>query len=192
MKRFVGAGTCFEYAWLDHGACDETATPLVPRTLYGTAKDATRRVLETYLASSGVSFAWARLFFLYGEGEGFKRLVPSIADSLRAGREAHCSPGLVVRDFIDVRDAGRALAAIAASQATGAINVAGSVAHSIADVAKLLGELSRRPELIRLGALPDRPDDPPRIVADISRLRHEIGFKFIRDLREGLRDALRD
>lgn len=41
--QVVIAGTCAEYDWA-HGYCREESTPLNPVTLYGTAKDATRRV----------------------------------------------------------------------------------------------------------------------------------------------------
>jgi nucleoside-diphosphate-sugar epimerase len=33
-----------------------------------------------------------------------------------------------------------------------------------------------RPDLARPGSLPDREGDPPRLVADVSRLREEVGF----------------
>jgi nucleoside-diphosphate-sugar epimerase len=54
----------------------------------------------------------------------------------------------------------------------------------------MLGDLACRLDLIRLGALPDRADEPPRIVADVSRLIAEVGFRPRFDLRGGLQDAL--
>ena len=42
-QKVVIAGTCAEYDWT-HCYCQEDSTPLHPATLYGTAKDATRRL----------------------------------------------------------------------------------------------------------------------------------------------------
>ena len=139
---------------------------------------------------NGISFAWARLFFLYGAGEGEKRLVPSLARALAADLPAKCTSGGAVRDFLDVRDAAEALVALALSDVTGEVNIASGVATSIAQVAQSLGRLAAKPDLVQIGALEDRPNEPPCIVADVKRLREEVGFQPERSLEEGLEDAL--
>ncbi len=190
VQHFTGVGTCYEYDWPAAGDCHERDTPVVGHTLYDIAKTSCRSVLDALFAAHGLDFAWARLFFLYGPDEDARRLVASVARALTLGQAARCSQGLVVRDFMDVRDAGEALAAMTLSRITGAVNVASGQGASIADVATRLGQLAGRPELIKLGALPDRPDEPRRIVADIGRLRDEVGFEAQFDLATGLRDAL--
>lgn len=189
-KRFVGIGTCFEYGDANDSVCSETGTPARPADLYSVAKDACRRMIAAFAAEAGFSFAWARLFFLYGPGEDERRLVPSLARSLAAGESADCSSGLVVRDFMDVRDAGEALAAVVLSDLMGAINIGSGEATSVAEVAEKLGVLSNRPHLVQIGALPDRPNEPSRVVADVARLRTGLKFRPGRNLDEGLRDAL--
>lgn len=188
--RFIGTGTCYEYDWPAEGDCNEDGTPLKPALLYGVAKDATRRVLEEFGRAGNPGVAWARLFFLYGPGEGQTRLVPSIARALAAGEPALCSPGTVIRDFMDVRDAGRALALLALSDIRGAINIASGTGISVADIVRMLGRLAGRPELVRIGALADRPGEPPRIVADVTRLTGELGFRPEYTLEAGLGEAL--
>jgi nucleoside-diphosphate-sugar epimerase len=190
-RYFIGAGTCYEYDWPADGACSEVHTPLKPAQPYSIAKDAARRGIEAMSAEAGFAFAWARLFFLYGPGEGPNRLVPGLARALLAGEPAKCSSGRAVRDFIDVRDAGEALAAVALSGLSGPVNIASGEGVSVAEIAKKLGDLSGRPDLVRVGALADRPDEPPRIVADVTRLRTETAFRPTWTLDAGLRDALR-
>jgi nucleoside-diphosphate-sugar epimerase len=190
-KRFVGCGTCYEYDWPSKGDCSEFLTPLKPSTLYSEAKNTTRKSIEALAKETGMSFAWARLFFIYGPGEGENRLVPSLARALNAGDPARCSTGQAVRDFMDVRDAGEALAALTVSRATGGFNIASGEGTAVADIARKLAQFSGRPDLLQIGALPDRPNEPPRIVADVTRLQNELGFKPARSLDEGLRDALR-
>ncbi|PKQ09545.1 MAG: NAD(P)-dependent oxidoreductase [Alphaproteobacteria bacterium HGW-Alphaproteobacteria-12] len=189
-SRFVAAGTCYEYDWPEAGDCNERDTPLAGHTLYDTSKDATRRVLEAFCADRAMSFAWARLFFLYGPGEAQARLVASLARALTREEEAPMSRGLAIRDFIDVRDAGAALSALALSQVTGPVNIGTGKEIGVAELALKLGELSGRPDLVRLGALPDRIGEPPRIVADIGRLRSEVGYSPSTTLESGLRNVL--
>ena len=190
VLRFVGTGTCYEYEWPLDSNCDERSTPLAAHTLYDTSKDACRRALESYCSQHKMGFAWGRLFFLYGPNEAQSRLVASIAHALQSGEAAKCSDGQVVRDFMDVRDAGAALGALVLSDVVGSVNIASGEAISVAELAMRLGKLSGRPELVQLGALPNRAGEPPRIVADVKRLRDEVKFTPTRSLDEGLQDAL--
>ncbi|MFN9095526.1 MAG: hypothetical protein ACK5WN_14640, partial [Alphaproteobacteria bacterium] len=119
---------------------------------------------------------WARLFHLFGEGENPARLVPSIMIALRAGREAQCSSGRPVRDFISTQIAAAAISALATSDVTGPVNIASGAPISIAAMARLIAQIAGRPYLLRLGALPDRPNEPVYMVAHTGRLRREVGF----------------
>jgi nucleoside-diphosphate-sugar epimerase len=56
-------------------------------------------------------------------------------------------------------------------------------------VAQALGRVAGRPDLLRLGALPSRPDDPPFLVADTARLRNEVGYAPKISFEEMLADA---
>lgn len=189
-RRLVLAGTCFEYHWPADADCVEDGTPLGGQTLYAVAKDSLRRTAEAFAAQEKLSFAWARLFHLYGPGESPARLVPQIARALLAGEEARASTGLMRRDFMDTRDAGAALAALVAGEVTGAVNIASGEPVTVADIVTRLAALAGRPDLVRLGALPDRPGEPPRITADVRRLRQEVGAPAPRPLDQGLAEAL--
>ncbi len=188
-RRFCGVGTCFEYEWPENSDCHEATTPLGGHTLYDRAKSACFRAIAEIAGHDGPSLSWARLFYLYGPGEHPDRLVASVARALVAGKPANCSHGYALRDYMDARDAGAALAALATSDVSGAVNIASGERTKIADLASELGRLAGRPDLVRLGTLPDRPDDPPRITADIRRMTEEVGFR-PRRLRQGLADVL--
>ncbi|MDZ4867518.1 MAG: NAD(P)-dependent oxidoreductase [Alphaproteobacteria bacterium] len=188
--RFVGVGTCAEYAWGGDEPLSETTSPLQPATLYGIAKDAARRVLEAFAATSGMSFAWARVFMLYGAREHQDRLVASLARALTHGEPAKMSSGKIERDFLDARDVGAAIAALAASPATGPVNIASGTPVTLRHVGETLARLAGRPELLALGAYPDRPGEPQTIRADITRLTRDVGFTPRISLERGLSDAL--
>jgi nucleoside-diphosphate-sugar epimerase len=178
-RRFVGLGTCAEYATEagdDAYPWPETR-PIAPATPYGEAKAAlARRLSEMAEGRARFSFAWARLFHLFGPGENPARLVPSIMLALREGREAQCASGRPVRDFISTQNAAAAITALATSATTGPVNIASGAPISIAAMARLIAEIAGRPYLLRLGALPDRPNEPPYMVAHTGRLRREVGF----------------
>ena len=61
-KRAVFAGSCAEYDWA-YENLHEIETPARSWTLYGTAKNAVRDLVEMTGRQSGVSTAWARILF---------------------------------------------------------------------------------------------------------------------------------
>jgi len=186
-RRFVGVGSCAEYDW-SHATCVEDETPLAPATLYGASKDALRRVLDAFARERKISFAWARLFFLYGPHEAPGRLVSSACASIVRGETTRCGSGTPIRDFIHVDDAGRALATIARSDVRGAINVGSGEPSSLRAIVEHIARAAGRPELARFGDLPDKPE-PPVLLPDVTRLR-ALGFHPRYDLASGLAQTL--
>jgi dTDP-6-deoxy-L-talose 4-dehydrogenase (NAD+) len=87
VTHFTGIGTCFEYDLTTPAlARDEPLTvdaPLVPVTPYGAAKTAAFLALSRTLPTMGMTFAWCRLFYLFGEGEDSRRLVPTFTRNSR-------------------------------------------------------------------------------------------------------------
>ncbi|MEW5982051.1 MAG: NAD(P)-dependent oxidoreductase [Acidobacteriota bacterium] len=189
-KRIVIAGTCAEYRWGVQDLSEET-TPLEPRSLYGASKDALRRILATLAVQERVELAWGRLFFLYGPHEPPVRLVPSVTTALLRGEVAHCASGRAERDYLYVADAGEAMAAILDSAILGPVNIASGTAVQTREIITQVGEECGRPDLISLGALPDRPDDPDRICADVRRLRGDVGWTPRVPLDEGIHLTVR-
>jgi nucleoside-diphosphate-sugar epimerase len=187
-RRCVLAGTCAEYDWRTADADLAEGAPCRPETLYGRCKHQLfRRCCG--LIEAGASVAWGRVFFLAGPGEDPARFVPAIVRALIAGEEAAMTEGSQVRDILHVNDAGRAFAALAAGTLTGAVNVASGHGVRLVEVAREAEARIGRGR-VRIGALPMRPDDPPRLVADVTRLRDEAGFRWRHDWRSALSDAI--
>ena len=89
-----------------------------------------------------------------------------------------------------VADVGRAFIELLLSDVTGAVNVASGDCRPIREVVTMIGALTGAPHLARLGALPPRPGDAPRLAASIRRLRDEVGFRPTYDLATGLADTV--
>lgn len=186
--RAVVAGTCAEYAWGPERLSEDA--PCAPATLYGAAKDGTRRILEAYASETGLSLAWGRLFFLYGPGERPGRLVGDAIRSLAAGARFGTSPGHQRRDFSHVADAAGAFAALLDSEVTGSVNLGSGTAVPVRAILERIGVLTGRPDLIDFGARPLPASEPAGIEAVVTRLREDVGFCPRYDLDAGLRQTL--
>jgi len=162
VRRFVGVGTCFEYN-LTAGVLS-TDTPLNPLTLYASSKAALYLSLSHWLPWHAVQFAWCRLFYLHGEGEDERRLVPYLRKQLAQGQRADLSYGAQVRDFLDVQEAGRKIAAVALGEREGPLNICSGQGITVRELALRIAAEYGRADLLNFGSLPDRLIDPPHIV----------------------------
>ncbi len=167
VSRFVGIGTCFEYD-LTRGYLT-TATPLLPRSPYGAAKAGTFMALTEILPRMGITFAWCRLFYLYGEGEDHRRLVPHLHDHLSRGEATELTSGRQIRDFLDVAEAGRRIAQVAMSNVSGAFNICSGQPVTVAELAGRIADQYGRRDLLRFGTRPDNVEDPPCVIGEPSR-----------------------
>lgn len=189
-QRAVLAGSCAEYRWGEPGPCVEGVTPLEPATLYGSAKNATRALLQAAASELAIELAWGRVFFLYGPDEAPGRLVAAVARALVAGERAQTGDGSQIRDFMHVADVARAFAAVLDSPVTGAVNIGSGEGRPLRDVIEAIGAAAGRPDLLDIGSLPPRPGDPAQLVADVARLREEVGFVPQIGLREGVEQTV--
>ena len=188
-QRVVMAGTCAEYDW-GQGLCLESVTPRKPSTVYGTCKNALQEILSIYSNQFGLSSAWGRIFFLYGPKEHPSRLVSSVIQSILRGETARCSSGEQVRDFMYVTDVASAFVALLNSDIQGPVNIASGKAITLKDVVERIATKLGRPELLKLGARSTNLQDPPLLLADISRLKDELGWQPSFDIDRGLDETI--
>lgn len=189
-RRAVLAGTCAEYDWTTGDGRFAEDASLRPATLYGAAKDATRSVLEAAADELGIEFAWGRVFFLYGPNEDKRRLVAAVASALARGERAQTGAGDQRRDIMHVADVARAFAVLVGTDVSGAVNVASGEGRTLREVIETIGRIAGRPDLLDVGALPSRPGDPDSLVADVGRLRDEVGFRPLLTLDAGLAETV--
>ena len=162
VRRVVGIGTCFEYDLTKGNLSIET--PLRPLTPYAGAKAAAYLALSQWLPAQSVEFVWCRLFYLHGEGEDSRRLVPYIRSKLSAGEIAELTSGNQVRDFLDVRVAAEMIVDAAMSNRMGAINICSGIPITVRTLAEQIADEYGRRDLLKFGARPDNLVDPPRVV----------------------------
>lgn len=162
VRRFIGIGTCFEYD-LSVGMLSVN-TPLRPSTPYAGAKAAAFLALLQWLPLQNVEFAWCRLFYLYGEGEDTRRLVPYLRNKLELGEPAELTSGKQIRDFLDVREAGRMIVTAALSKEQGPVNICSGTPVTVRQLAEQIADEYGRRDLLKFGARSDNIIDPPCII----------------------------
>jgi nucleoside-diphosphate-sugar epimerase len=162
VQRFVGVGTCFEYD--TRVGYLSTSTPLAPTSPYAAAKAAAYLFLREYFAERGLSFAWCRLFHLFGEGEDPRRLVPYVRQQIEMNLPIELTSGEQVRDYLDVRDAAVDLASHLLGERQGPINVCSGQGRRVREIVETIADEYGRRDLLRFGARSENFTDPPIVV----------------------------
>ena len=112
FKNLVVAGTCLEYGMQSGPLTEDMDTR--PANPYGLAKDALRRQLEYLQQVQPFNLNWARIFYLYGEGQSANSLLPQLQRAVESGdRVFKMSGGEQLRDYLPVGDVVSSLVGLA-------------------------------------------------------------------------------
>jgi GDP-4-dehydro-6-deoxy-D-mannose reductase len=168
-----------------------------PLTPYGASKAAMEIVCGQYARGRGLRIGIARAFNLIGPGQSADFAVPGFARRIaEAEREGASELGLAlgnpdaIRDFVDVRDAARALIEISRGELAGTYNLCSGAGTTIAELVEELGRATPLRLRTHLDPALERPADPPALVGDPARLREATGFAPQIRLGQSLADLL--
>lgn len=187
-QQVVVAGTCAEYDWAQ-GYCREDSTLLNPATLYGTAKDATRRLVMAVCAQHQVPCAWGRIFLPYGQGESASRLIPSLIEVFRGLRAPFGVNATAYRDFLHASEVAEGFVRLLTTGACGAYNICSGEPVRLSEVVTTLASLmGSDPEPV-LALTSERPGEPPLLVGENLKLK-ALGWRPALTLAQGLERAL--
>jgi UDP-glucuronate decarboxylase len=148
-KRWIGTGTCFEYDW-SLGCCDETLTPLHPESLYGKTKKLLFDYSTVFCEHHNISFAWPRLFFLYGPHENQKRLLPDVIDALLKNQQATIQNGELYRDYMHIGDCCKILNELIFSDFEGAINISTGIPTKLSKIGETVAKILGKEDLLTI------------------------------------------
>ena len=149
IKRFLGIGTCVEYK--NSSSPLESSSPLHPFTPYAKAKVVTFQYLTTLFKESNIEFLWCRLFYLFGEGEDSRRLAPLLRNSFMHGKSVELSNPGMVKDYLNVEEAGKIIANLAMNTHTGAYNVCSGNGITVQSFAEKIADEYNRRDLLKCG-----------------------------------------
>jgi dTDP-6-deoxy-L-talose 4-dehydrogenase (NAD+) len=160
LPSLVTVGTCFEYG-LQSGPLDANLETR-PTNPYGFAKDALRKQLQHLKMLQPFNLTWARLFYMYGEGQPETSLFPMLKKVVAAGQSVFkMSGGEQLRDYLPVTEVARRLVALAvAPHDLGPVNICSGTPISVRRLVEgWIKEYGWKIEL-QLGQLP-YPDYEP-------------------------------
>jgi GDP-4-dehydro-6-deoxy-D-mannose reductase len=190
-ERVVVASSAFAYGRVTMGASRVLeSTPLCPVTPYGASKVAAEAIALQWGRQTGTDVVVTRGFQHTGPGHVGRYALADWARQLAAGAQVLEVGNLdVVRDYLDVRDAARALVSLASSGRAGeAYNVGSGVPRSMASMLSgLLSAFGRSVE-VRSSTSRLRAVDQPVFVADVSKLRQDTGWSPMFPIEQTLRD----
>ena len=183
-QKVVVAGTCAEYDW-SYGYCREDSTPLNPATLYGTAKDATRRLLAAICSLYHVPCAWGRVFLPFGTGEARERLLPSLIEVFQGKRPPFGVYATAYRDLLHASDVADGFVTLLRGDATGPYNVCSGEPIRLAEVVCELARLMNADPQAVLSLTAERSGDPRLLVGENLKLK-QLGWRPALSLVQGL------
>src|SRR3989344_522122 len=170
---------------------DDPKEPINP---YGASKFTFEAALSAYSHSFGINSMALRYFNVYGPGDEQKpvtRAVPSWIQWALTGDTVWIHwGGQQVKDYIYVDDVCRANIVAANSKLKGfhAYNVGGGVGRKMLDIAMTIKKIIGKDlKIVDKGA---RPGDPDTLVAYISKITKELGWKPEVDLETGLKKTI--
>lgn len=188
-ERVLMTGTCAEYDW-QYGYCDEELTPIAPSNPYSVCKYSLSQMLSSFSSITGISSAWGRVFWLYGQYEYPNRLVSSVIRSLLADRVAECSSGYQIRDYLYVNDVANALVTILESELNGAVNIGSGTPISIRQLVEQIATYLDRPNLVRFGMIPLQTQAANLVVANCNRLQIGLNWEPKFSLIKGIENTV--
>ncbi len=186
---FVYAGSGVEYGPFPAGSQIPESAPLAALDLYGASKAAAGLWAQAVARNAGLGFAWARLFPLYGPGLRPPRLMPMVHAALRANSPMDLTPGSPIRDWVYVGDAADGMVRLGEFAETGGhgiFNLCTGHGRTTREVATMFARrMGADIALLRFGALPARPNEPPWLVGDPGAAR-KLGWSAHTDFAAGL------
>ncbi len=172
------------------------STPCAPIDLYGVSKLASEHASRILALRYGIPAIWARIFNLVGPGQEERHFCGRMTSQAAAIGAGLLPPVIVVepltatRDFLEVRDAARALAILSLKGAPGTIyNVASGIESPVSEVLLAILRAAGLEEQVTVELKAARPADLARYVADVRRLR-ALGFEPEHSLAGSLGDLL--
>lgn len=173
LPSLLVTGTCFEYGMVSGELYEEIEVH--PTNPYGFAKNALREQLEYKQKKSEFNLTWARLFYLYGDGQAPSSLYSQLMTAISCGDASFkMSKGEQIRDFLSIELAAEKIVSLALNKSNiKIVNIGSGVPISIRGLVESWVLDKGANITLELGNLP-YPDYEPLAFWASTRKLHKI------------------
>jgi UDP-glucose 4-epimerase len=191
VKRLVYSSSAAVYGNPVHVPISED-DPTLPINPYGATKLAFEALAHAYHAAYGFHVTAFRYFNPYGPTEDHHPETHAVPNFIKAALAGQPVPlywnGDQIRDFFYVDDIARAHVMGLAQDGFHVYNLGSGEGQKVRDVVDMVFELTGSHSTI--DDLGERPGDPPRLLADTTRARDELGWQPEVSLEDGLKRTI--
>lgn len=173
---FVGAGSQAEYGVQSVDLTPDL--PVKPESGYGIAKYAAGKLSAMLCKNLGMRQCWVRILSVYGPNDGENSLISYLIREFKAGNSPQLTKCEQMWDYLYADDAADAILAVAEKGVDGKAYPLGSgngrrLSEYVNDIKNAIN-----PSLtVQFGAKDYYPHQPMHLVADISALTEDTGWK---------------
>lgn len=173
---FIGAGSQAEYGVQSVDLTPDL--PVNPESGYGIAKYTAGKLGNMLCKQLGMRFNWMRILSVYGKNDGENTLISYVIRELKNGRSPELTKCEQIWDYLHCDDAARAFLSVAEKGFDGKIYPLGSgqgrkLSEYVTDIRDAVA-----PDIkLSFGKKPYYPHQPMHLVADVSELEKDTGWK---------------
>lgn len=185
-KKFIGAGSQAEYG--TPNIMLKATTPVNPLVPYGVAKYAAGRLARLECTKKSLEYNWVRVLSVYGKNDREETLVSQLVHNAKNNVPMGLSGCEQIWSFLHEDDAGRAFLAIAEKGVSGKIYPLGSgIGRPLKDFVFDVVAMINPDYKAEIGKFGYSPAQPMYLVADVSELVSDTGWKPLVSFADGIR-----
>jgi nucleoside-diphosphate-sugar epimerase len=175
LSHVLVTGTCYEYG-MRNGAMGEEDIPQ-PANAYALAKDMLRQQLQCLQSFHPFDLTWARLFYMFGEGQSASSLYSQLMSVGKSGADRFpMSPGDQVRDYLPVSEVAEKLATLVLHHKNiGNINICSGQPTTVKQQVEKLMTTHNFDMTLDLGVYPYPDHEPMAFWGDTAKWQRVIG-----------------
>lgn len=184
---FLGSGSQAEYG-ITSGLVNEQY-PCNPYTAYGSEKLHACIDLKKISDKSGIRFIWTRIFSIYGKYDYPKTLIMTTLEKMHRNETIEMTAGTQLWDYLNVKDAARAMVLLAESKCdSGIYNLASGEYKSLRDFIVEIKEILKSKSMIKFGSIPYGISGPVNLIPDVSKIKSAVGWIPEISFKEGIKN----
>lgn len=175
-KKFIGIGSQAEYGRVNTTLNENTVTK--PENEYGKAKLKAGILTKQKALELGLSFNWIRVLSIYGPNDGDNTLISYAIRQFINNEELNVTRCEQIWDYLYSEDAAKAIYLVSEKGKNGHTYVLGSGKKAfLYEYIEKIKDLSNSRSIINYGTVPYSKEQVMYLVADISKISYDTGWK---------------